>query len=52
MTMAMAAVICFALLLPAALARHNTLLAVLVIAVFIVYAGVNVLAWRRLNRRA
>ena len=49
---AMAAVICFALLLPAALARHNIALAAFVIAIFAAYAGVNLLLWRRLKQRA
>jgi hypothetical protein len=52
LTIAMAAVLCFALLLPLALARHNTAFAVLVVALFAAYAAVNVLLWRRLNRRA
>ena len=52
LTIAMAGVLCFALLLPLALARHNTVLAALVVAVFTGYAVVNVLLWRRLNRRA
>jgi hypothetical protein len=52
LTIAMAAVLCFALLLPLALARHNIVFAVLVVALFAAYAAVNVLLWRRLNRRA
>jgi len=52
LTIAMAAVLCFALLLPLALARHNAALAVLVVGLFAAYACVNVLLWRRLNRRA
>lgn len=51
-TLAMAAVICFALLLPAALARHNAALAASIVAIFGAYASVNILLWRRLKRRA
>ena len=52
LTIAMAAVLCFALLLPLAIARHNTALAVGVVVLFALYGAVNVLLWRRLNRRA
>ena len=51
-TIAMAGVVCFALLLPAALARHNLALAVFAVAIFAAYAGVNLLLWRRLKQRA
>jgi hypothetical protein len=52
LTIAMAAVVCFALLLPLALARHNATLAVFVVAVFVAYLVVNVLLWQRTSRRA
>lgn len=52
LTIAMAAVVCFALLLPLALARHNAMLAVFVVAVFVAYLVVNVLLWQRTSRRA
>lgn len=52
LTIAMAGVLCFALLLPLAIARHNAALAALVVAIFVAYAGVNVLLWLRLKRRA
>lgn len=51
-TLAMAAVICFALLLPAALARHNLALAAFIVIIFAAYASVNVVLWRRLKHRA
>jgi hypothetical protein len=47
----MAAVLCFALLVPLALARHNTALAVFVAVVFVAYLGGNVVIWQRLRRR-
>jgi hypothetical protein len=50
--MAMMGVICFALLLPLALQRHNALLAIAIVAMFALYLGVNVVAWRRLKPRA
>ena len=52
LTIAMAGVVCFALLLPLALARHNAMLAALVVIVFVAYLIVNVLLWQRTNRRA
>jgi hypothetical protein len=51
-TMVMAGVVCFALLLPLALARHDVLLAVALIVIFVAYAGINVLLWLRMTRRA
>lgn len=49
---AMAAVLCFAVLLPLALSRHNAALAIFIVAVFAAYAVANVMLWLRLNRRA
>jgi hypothetical protein len=51
-TIVMAGVICFALLLPLALARHDTLLAAALVVIFAAYAGMNVRLWLRMNRRA
>ena len=51
-TMLMSGVICFALLVPLALARHNALLAAAVVVVFVVYLAANVLLWLRLKPRA
>jgi hypothetical protein len=51
-TMVMMGAICFALLLPLAIERHNTLLATGVVAIFVLYLGANVLLWLRLRPRA
>lgn len=48
-TIAMSAVICFALIVPLALRRHNVALAAVVAAVFAAYAIANVVLWRRLT---
>jgi hypothetical protein len=48
-TIAMAAVICFVLIVPLALRRHNVALAVVAGALFAAYAIVNVVVWRRLT---
>lgn len=47
----MAAVLCFALLVPLALARHNTALAIFIVVVFAAYLFGNVLIWQRMRRR-
>lgn len=52
MTLLMAAVLCFGLFLPLALARHNAWLAVFLVVIFAAYAAANVLLWMRLKRRA
>jgi phosphotransferase system glucose/maltose/N-acetylglucosamine-specific IIC component len=46
----MAAVLCFALLVPMSLARHNGGLAVFVVAVFFAYLAGNIVLWRRMRR--
>ena len=51
-TILMSAVICFALLLPLALQRHNVALAILVVGVFAAYLVANVVLWLRLKPRA
>jgi hypothetical protein len=48
---AMAAVLCFVLLVPFALQRHNPTLALAVTFVFAAYLVVNVLLWSRLRAR-
>jgi len=48
--MAMAAVLCFGLLVPMALARHNAALAVFVAVVFFAYLIGNIVLWRRMRR--
>ncbi len=47
----MAAVLCFVLLVPLALARHNTGLAIFVAIVFAAYLVGNVAIWQRMRRR-
>lgn len=47
----MAGVLCFALLVPMSLARHNELLAIFVVAVFFAYLVANVVLWQRIRRR-
>ena len=47
----MAAVLCFALLVPLALARHNAALAIVVSASFFAYLVANVVLWQRMRPR-
>lgn len=47
----MAAVLCFALLVPMSLARHNALLAIFIVVVFLAYLVANVVLWQRMRRR-
>ncbi|HVR47700.1 MAG TPA: hypothetical protein VMT95_13805 [Candidatus Binatia bacterium] len=47
----MAAVLCFAVLVPLALARHNTALAIFVGIVFAAYLFGNIVIWQRMRRR-
>ncbi len=49
---AMAAVLCFALLVPMALARHLTWLAVFIALLFIAYLVANIVLWQRTRPRA
>jgi amino acid transporter len=46
----MAAVLCFALLVPLSLASHHALLAVFIVAVFFAYLIGNVVLWQRMRR--
>ncbi|MBV8196901.1 MAG: hypothetical protein JO263_02090 [Candidatus Eremiobacteraeota bacterium] len=48
-TLAMAAVLCFALLVPMSLSRHRPAVAVAVGVVFIAYLIANVATWRRMR---
>ena len=48
-TIAMAGVVCFGLIVPLALSRHNTVLAATVGGLFVAYLVVNVLLWRRMR---
>jgi hypothetical protein len=43
----MAGVLCFALLVPMSLARHNVGLAVFVVVIFLAYLVANVILWLR-----
>jgi amino acid transporter len=49
--LSMAAVLCFALLVPMSLARHNAALACFVVVVFVAYLVANVALWRRTRAR-
>lgn len=48
-TIAMAGVICFGLIVPLALSRHNTILAEIVGGLYLAYLVVNVLLWQRMR---
>ena len=50
-TMSMFAVLCFVLIVPMALQRGNTVLAVGITLVFVLYVMVNLLLWRRMKPR-
>ena len=52
MTVVMFAAICFVLIVPMALARHNVPLAIGIAAVFLAYLVANVILWRRMRPRA
>ena len=51
-TMLMAGVVAFGLIVPMALQRHNNALAIGVAAVFAAYLVVNVVLWTRMRPRA
>ncbi len=51
LTMAMFGAICFVLLVPLAIQRHQIPLAIAVIVLFLVYLIANAIAWRRTFRR-
>jgi amino acid transporter len=48
--LAMAGVVCFGVIVPLALRRHDTALAYGIGALFLVYAVVNVVLWLRYQR--
>jgi hypothetical protein len=48
----MAGVLCFGLLVPLAIARHNPALAIVIAVVYIVYLAANAVLWQRMRRRA
>ena len=49
---AMSGVLCFGVILPLALHRHNPLLAVFVTVVFIAYLVANIVLYMRMRKRA
>jgi hypothetical protein len=51
LAIAMAAVLCFVLLVPMSLAHHNVALAVFVAVVFFAYLIANVVLWQRMRPR-
>jgi len=51
-TVLMFAAICFVLIVPMALQRHNTALAIGVGALFLIYLAANLILWRRMRPRA
>jgi hypothetical protein len=52
LTIAMAGVVCFLLLIPMALSRHHVTLAYFIGAVYVAYLAVNVVLWQRMRPRA
>jgi hypothetical protein len=48
----MAGVLCFGLLVPLALARHNRALAIVIAVVYLAYLAANAMLWQRMRRRA
>lgn len=48
----MAGVLCFGILVPMSLARHNLGLAIFVAIVFVAYLAANVVLWQRTRPRA
>jgi hypothetical protein len=51
-TLLMAAVLCFGLLVPMALARRNAALAIVIGVVFVSYLVANVVLWQRMRPRS
>jgi amino acid transporter len=51
-TVLMFAAICFVLIVPMALSRHNTALAIGIAALFVVYLVTNIVLWLRMKPRA
>jgi len=50
MAVLMAGVLCFALLVPMSLARHNVALAVFIALIFFGYLAGNIVLWQRMRR--
>lgn len=51
-TVLMAGVVCFGLIVPLAMTRHDVTLARVIIALFVAYVAFNVLTWLWQRRRA
>jgi hypothetical protein len=51
-TMVMFGVLCFVLIVPIALQRHNTAIAVGIPVVFAIYLLANIVLWRRMKQRS
>jgi hypothetical protein len=49
LTIAMAGVVCFGLIVPLALMRHNVVLAAAAGTLYLAYVATNVLLWRRMR---
>ena len=52
LTVAMFAVLCFVLIVPMALQRHNTFLAIGISIIFVLYLIANIVLWQRMKPRA
>ena len=52
LTVLMFGVICFVLIVPLALQRHNTFIAVGISVAFVLYLIINIVLWQRMKPRA
>jgi hypothetical protein len=52
LTVLMFGVLCFVLIVPIALQRHNAAIAVGIPVVFAIYLAANVVLWRRMKQRS
>ncbi|MBV8637916.1 MAG: hypothetical protein JO322_07495 [Candidatus Eremiobacteraeota bacterium] len=52
LTVLMFGVLCFVLIVPLALQRHNMFIAIGISVAFVLYLIANVVLWRRMKRRA
>jgi hypothetical protein len=52
MTVVMFAAICFVLIVPLALQRHQTFIVIFIPVLFACYLGANIVLWRRMKRRS
>ena len=51
-TVFMAGVVCFGLIVPLAIVRHDTTIARVIVALYVLYVAFNVLAWLWQRKRA